>query len=149
MISGHCAPPSYIRFHGSNGHNILSCAPDSTLRIFNTQTEQFNKSLGKASYNRKISKKRGRGVEDPLKMPPIIQFTSETTREKEWDNIVAVHEDLAMVTTWSYDKIKMGDLKLLPERFQKKKIDVIATCLCLSRCGNFVIVGYSTGHIDR
>lgn len=88
---GHSAPPSFIRFHGANGHNILSAAGDSTLRIFNTQTEQFNKSLGKASYNRKVSKKRGRCVEDPLKMPPITQFTSEVTREKEWDNIAAIH----------------------------------------------------------
>lgn len=88
---GHSAPPSYIRFHGANGHNILSAAADSTLRIFNTQTEIFNKSLGKASYNRKVSKKRGKSAEDPLKMPPIVEFTSETTREKEWDNIAAVH----------------------------------------------------------
>ncbi|EEZ98071.1 WD repeat-containing protein 36 [Tribolium castaneum] len=152
---GHSAPPSHLRFHGANGHNILSCAGDSTLRIFNTQTEQFNKSLGKASYNRKASKKRGRTAEDPLIMPPITQFTSEITREKEWDNIAAVHLGIPMVTTWSYDKVKMGELKLLPERFHKKKLvssgfhDVAATCLCLTHCGNFVLVGYSTGHIDR
>lgn len=150
---GHSAAPSFIRFHGANGHNILSAAGDSTLRIFNTQTEQFNKSLGKASYNRKTSKKRGRGVEDPLKMPPIVQFTSETTREKEWDNIAAIHSGLTVVTTWSYDRIKMGDLKLLPKRFTKKYIDldadVTATCLDLTHCGNFVVIGYSTGHIDR
>ncbi|XP_060525873.1 WD repeat-containing protein 36 [Cylas formicarius] len=153
LREGHAASPSYIRFHGANGHNILSAAADSTLRIFNTQTEQFNKSLGKASYNRKVSKKRGRGVEDPLKMPPIVQFTSETTREKEWDNIAAIHLGIRVVTSWSYDKKKMGQLKLVPERFQKKilkgNIEVVATCLCLSHCGNFVVVGYSTGHADR
>lgn len=90
-ILGHSAPPSFIRFHGANGDNILSAAGDSTLRIFNTKTEQFNKSLGKASYNRKVSKKRRRIVEDPLIMPPIMEFTSETTREKEWDDIAAIH----------------------------------------------------------
>lgn len=109
--------------------------------------------MGKASYNRKISKKKGRAVEDPLKMPPIVQFSSEKIREKEWDNIVAIHEGLAMATTWSYDKVKMGDLKLLPERFQKKNMDcnieVVATCLTISHCGNFVVIGYSTGHVDR
>ncbi|CAG9772941.1 unnamed protein product [Ceutorhynchus assimilis] len=150
---GHSASPNHIRFHGANGHNILSAASDSTLRIFNTQTEQFNKSLGKASYNRKISKKRGRAVEDPLKMPPILQFTSETTRDKEWDSIAAIHLGLSMVTSWSYDKKKMGELKLVPERFQKKnlknRLEPEATCLCLTHCGNFVIVGYSTGHVDR
>ncbi|KAK9881958.1 hypothetical protein WA026_018150 [Henosepilachna vigintioctopunctata] len=150
---GHSSAPSFIRFHGSNGHNILSAASDSSLRIFNTRTEQFNKSLGRASYNRKASKKRKAGSNDPLIMPPIIQFTSETTREKEWDNIASLHSGLTMVTTWSYDKLKMGDLKLLPERFHKKNLkgvsNVVATCLSMTRCGNFVIVGYSTGHVDR
>lgn len=60
---------------------------------------------------------------------------------------------LPTVTTWSYDKLKMGDLKLLPERFEKKNKDnsfnIVATCVCLTRCGNFVLVGYSTGHVDR
>lgn len=58
-----------------------------------------------------------------------------------------------MVTTWSYNKVKMGEHKLIPERFQKKNrsldVEVSATTLCLSHCGNFVIIGYSTGHIDR
>ncbi|GJQ84496.1 hypothetical protein Trydic_g15689 [Trypoxylus dichotomus] len=150
---GHSSSPSFIRYHGANGHNILSCAGDSTLRIFNTQTEMFNKSLGKASYNRKASKRRGRTAEDPLLMPPIVEFTSETTREKEWDNIAAIHLGLPMVTTWSYDKLKMGDLKLLPERLYKKNntsnVEVAATCLRLTHCGNFVIIGYSSGHVDR
>lgn len=47
----------------------------------------------------------------------------------------------------------MGDLKLLPERFQKKNkdvnVEVSATCVCITHCGNFVVVGYSTGHVDR
>lgn len=88
---GHSAPPTHIRFHGSNGRNILSSGEDSSLRIFNTLNEQMNKSMGKASYNRKISKKRGRFVEDPLQMPPIVEFTSQTTRDKEWDSVAAVH----------------------------------------------------------
>ncbi|PNF25274.1 hypothetical protein B7P43_G12585 [Cryptotermes secundus] len=150
---GHSSPPSYVRFHGSNGHNLLSAGGDSSLRIFSTITETFNKSLGQASYNRKLSKKKRKGSAEPLKMPPIVQFTSETTREKEWDNIAAVHLNLATVTTWSYDKLKMGELKLLPERFDPKKsqlnVNAVATCLCLTYCGNFVLIGYSSGHVDK
>ncbi|KAF5273394.1 hypothetical protein FQA39_LY07411 [Lamprigera yunnana] len=149
---GHSSPPHFIRFHGANGHNILSAAADSTLRIFNTQTEQFNKSLGKASYNRKSSKKRRKGAYDPLIMPCITQFTSETTREKEWDNICAIHSGLSIVTTWSYNKLCMGNLKLHPERLYRKKNSshtVSATCLSLTHCGNFVCIGYSDGFIDR
>lgn len=152
---GHNAPPSRIKFHGSNGDNILSAGSDSSLRIFSTKTETFNKSLGRASYNRKISKTKS-AASDPLKMPPIVNFTSEVTREKEWDNIAALHRGLSVVTTWSYDKLKMGDLKLVPDRLKKKPNEsknksskVTATCLCLTHCGNFVVIGYSSGHVDR
>lgn len=86
-------------------------------------------------------------------MPPIIQFTSETTREKEWDNIACLHLGLPTITTWSYDKLKMNDFKLFHERFRKnhKARDerISATCLCMTHCGNFIIVGYTTGYVDR
>lgn len=47
----------------------------------------------------------------------------------------------------------MGDLKLLPERLTKKNrdlnVEVVATCLSITHCGNFVLIGYSSGHVDR
>ncbi|XP_034945888.1 WD repeat-containing protein 36 [Chelonus insularis] len=149
MREGHSEPPTHIRFYSDDGHNILSAAGDSTLRIFSTVTEIFNKSLGKASFNRKLSKKKGNKIiNDHLIMPPIINFVCEKTREKEWDNIAAAHLGLGLITTWSYDKLRMGEHKLLPNRF-KKNYNANVTALCLTQCGNFVIIGYSTGHIDR
>lgn len=77
-------------------------------------------------------------------MPPIVDFTNECTREKEWDNIAAIHSGLVMATTWSFNKSKMGDLKLVPNQFQNKvktDFNVEATCICLTHCGNFVIIG--------
>jgi U3 small nucleolar RNA-associated protein 21 len=118
------------------------------LRIFSTQTETFNKSLGRASYNRKASKKRGRGEEDPLVMPPMTDIAAESTREKEWDNIAVTHLGLGMVTTWSYNKLKMGEHKLLPEKF-KFNMNITATSLTLTQCGNFVVIGYNNGHVER
>lgn len=82
-------------------------------------------------------------------MPPIIHFTSETTREKHWDSIVAIHSDLVQATTWSFDKRKMGDLKLLSEKFKDSKKKDFATCLNMTHCGNFVIIGYSNGDVER
>jgi U3 small nucleolar RNA-associated protein 21 len=147
---GHAAPPSKIRFYGSSGANILSAGQDSSLRIFSTVTDILNRSLGHASYNRKKSK-RHKVTEDPARMPPILDFTIETTREMEWDNIGSIHRGLSTTTTWSWGKSKMGELKLKHERF---KTDLTlktakATCLTLSACGNFIIIGYSSGHIDR
>ena len=145
---GHSEPPRLVRFYGIDGNNILTAGGDSSLRIFSTITETFNKSLGKASFNRKASKKKGRMVEDTLIMPPITELAAERTREKDWDNIAAAHLGLGVVTTWSYDKLKMGEHKLLPDRFRNNR-NAAATCLCLTQCGNFVVVGYNTGHIER
>lgn len=54
---GHSASPLFIRYHGSKGDTILSAGEDSSLRIFSTISETLNASLGRASYNRKASKK--------------------------------------------------------------------------------------------
>lgn len=57
---GHTAPPLYIRYHGMRGNTILSSGEDSSLRAFSTISETLNKSFGKASYNRKSSKKKSK-----------------------------------------------------------------------------------------
>ena len=136
------------RFYGNDGCNILSISGDSSLRIFSTQTEIFNKSLGRASYNRKASKKKRRGTDDPLIMPPMTDIAAETAREKDWDNIATTHLGLGVVTTWSYDKLKMGEIKLLPEKF-KFNLNITATAVAITQCGNFVIIGYNNGHVER
>ncbi|XP_043480931.1 WD repeat-containing protein 36 [Leptopilina heterotoma] len=145
---GFAKPPTYLRFHGNDGDNVVTSGEDSSLRIFSTLTETFNKSLGRASYHRKSSQKKNRSVEDPLIMPYITEFSMEKTREKEWDDIAAVHYETGVVTTWSYDKLKMGQHKLLPEDF-KHKHSICATTVYLTHCGNFVIIGYNNGCVER
>lgn len=44
--------------YGTNGTTILSAGEDSSLRAISTISETLNKSFGRASYNRKASKKR-------------------------------------------------------------------------------------------
>lgn len=145
---GHAQPPTLVRFYGNDGNYLLTAGGDSSLRLFSTVTEILNKSLGRASFNRKASKKKSRLVEDPLLMPPIVDLSAEVTREKEWCNVAATHYDMAMVSTWSTHLQKMGEQKLLPKRFQGDR-SVRATSLYVTKCGNFVVIGYSTGHVDK
>lgn len=82
--------------------------------------------------------------DDPFQMPPIVEFTAKGTREKEWNNIAAIHSGLVVATTWSFHKCKMGELRLIPEKYQNKNrtdFNVEATCISLTHCGNFVIIG--------
>ncbi|KAH9417088.1 WD repeat-containing protein 36 [Dermatophagoides pteronyssinus] len=145
---GHRSPPTRIRFYGDKGKFILSAGLDSTLRSFSIYSERLNRSLGQASANRKLAKKHGL-KNDTNVLLPIVDFAVEYCREKEWDNLVACHRNTALVTTWSVDRMKMGKFKLLPERFRSKQHNVQAECCHISSCGNFVIIGYSRGHIDR
>lgn len=112
---GHSDPPTCTKFYGPKGNHILSSGMDSSLRCFSTLSERMNRNFGYASYNRKYAKKVG-VKKDPNKMPPIVSFSSEETRAKEWDNIVAIHQGLSVVTSWTFDKARMGDHKLIPEK---------------------------------
>lgn len=58
MREGHTKPPLFIRYHGANGVSILSAGEDSTLRVFSTISESLNKSMGRATYNPKATKKK-------------------------------------------------------------------------------------------
>ena len=51
-------------------------------------------------------------------MKPIVDFTTETSKETEWDNIACVHRDTLVATTWSFKQQKMGELKLRHQRFK-------------------------------
>jgi U3 small nucleolar RNA-associated protein 21 len=72
-------------------------------------------------------------------------------RDREWDNIACVHRQQGLATTWSFGESKMGELHLLHERFKQDMAlrNAVATCLCFTSCGNFVLLGYSSGHVDR
>ncbi|KAK7069049.1 WD repeat-containing protein 36 [Halocaridina rubra] len=146
---GHSAPPLFTRFYGSLGNTILTAGEDSTIRMFSTVTELLNKSLGQASYNRKAAKKKKLNL-DTKKLPAILSLSSETSQEKSWDNIVAIHRGKRIVTTWSTHLQKMGKHKLVHDRFMTGDLrSAVATCLNLTVCGNFVVIGYDSGHMDK
>lgn len=145
---GPSRPPVYIRFYGSDGKNILVAAGDKMLRAFNTITEVANQTFGqKNSKNKKIkNKKGGKKMFTHSNMPPIVQFASESTREKEWNNIACIHSGAYVVTTWSFHKRKMGDVEL---RAIKDVPNFSAISVYLTHCGNFVVIGYSSGTVVK
>ncbi|KAJ0177832.1 hypothetical protein K1T71_006705 [Dendrolimus kikuchii] len=143
---GQSLPPNLVRYCEPTGNNILVAGSDSSLHIMNTITETFNKNLGKASHNRKASKKKKRLQHDKLILPPITNLSSCMQRDKQWDSIASLHKGMFVATTWSYNKLKMGEHKLKPPNADK---GVIATCLTVTHCGNFVVIGYSNGQVHK
>ncbi|KAK2156514.1 hypothetical protein LSH36_211g01051 [Paralvinella palmiformis] len=147
--TGHSAPPSRVRYYGNQGDVILSAGQDSTLHSFSTLHESKNRSLGRASYNKKQSKKSGLKL-DKYMMPPVTAFTAEPSRQSDWDSIVTCHRGEKLVMTWNYQRSTMGVHKLIHERFQDVITykNVSAQCVDISSCGNFAVIGYSSGHVD-
>uniref|UniRef100_A0A6A7FQS0 WD repeat-containing protein 36-like n=1 Tax=Hirondellea gigas TaxID=1518452 RepID=A0A6A7FQS0_9CRUS len=144
---GHSEPPLRVRFHGSQGDVMISGGEDSQLRSSVVSTSR-TRSLGLACYNRAMVKKSG--LKASKKMPPIINFTSELTREEGWDSIAAIHLNSSTVSTWSYKKSRMNEQYLSHKRFKDSILkNGMATCIDISACGNFVFIGYNTGHIDK
>ncbi|KAG7314833.1 hypothetical protein KOW79_022136 [Hemibagrus wyckioides] len=145
---GHSAPPTMIKHYDQSGQNILSASQDRSLQSFSTVHERFNKSLGHGSFTKKKAKKKG-VTYDTAKLPPITAFASETARQGDWDGIVACHQGFVLTTTWNYRKGSMGAHRLEPERFNKNRaLNVHATAVDITSCGNFAVIALSSGHID-
>ncbi|XP_063634058.1 WD repeat-containing protein 36 [Cydia splendana] len=144
--AGHSHPPNLVWHCEPTGENLLAAGNDSTLHIMNTVTETFNKNMGKATFNRKSTKNKKRLQIDTKIMPPVVKLSSCMQRDKQWDSIATLHRGKSVVTTWSYNKIRMGEYKLwLPDRQR----GVVATCLTVTQCGNFVIIGYDNGQVHK
>uniref|UniRef100_A0A8C5UH47 WD repeat domain 36 n=1 Tax=Malurus cyaneus samueli TaxID=2593467 RepID=A0A8C5UH47_9PASS len=146
---GHSAPPTKIRYHGLNGEQILSAGQDGTLQSFSTVHEKFNKSLGRGSINKKKSKKKACLTVELLFLKAIVYYLAEVAHQSDWDGIIACHQGYITCTTWNYQKTSMGAHKLRPEEFSKHKpIDIYATAVDITSCGNFAVIGLSTGQVD-
>ncbi|XP_061704761.1 WD repeat-containing protein 36 isoform X1 [Cydia pomonella] len=144
--AGHSHPPNLVWHCEPTGENLLAASNDRTLHIMNTVTETFNKNMGKATYNRKATRNKKRLQMDTKILPPIVKLSSCMQRDKQWDSIATIHKGKSVITTWSYNKIRMGEYKLaLPDRPR----GVVATCLTVTQCGNFVIIGYDNGQVHK
>lgn len=145
---GHSAPPSKIRYYGNDGRNILSASQDRSLRCFNVFSDARSHEFSQGSVVKR-SKKLGLKAEQ-LKISPIIDFAAEEVREREWDNVVSVHLNAARARTWRMEDKRLGGHKLsLPEHVKSTIATVSPKCVATSACGNFVILGYGSGHVAK
>ena len=95
MFTGHHVPlvTRYITRRCADSfcsaRDSLSVVQDSGFRVLSTVTDLLHCSLGHASFDR------------AFRMWPIVDFTTETCRDREWDNIACVHRAQGLATTWS------------------------------------------------
>lgn len=143
---GHSAPPVTIHHHGNDGKNILSAGQDGTLQSFSTVHERFNKNLGHGSINKKKEQKKKKGLSyEELRLPAITAFSSASARQSDWDGIVACHRGRLATTTWNFQRCTMGAHHLQPPGASR---DTVATAVDITSCGNFAVIGSSSGRVD-
>lgn len=78
---------------------------------------------------------------DQLKNPPIIGMSSSSTRAKDWDDVLTAHAEDSSARTW-----KVQDKRLGEWQFDMEDGGAVQA-VCVTQCGNFGLVGSSTGEI--
>ena len=149
--SGHAAPPSMIRYYGSDGKSLLSSSKDDrTLRYSSVVRDSRSFELSQGSVTSK-SNKLGMAARE-LRLSPVegLSFTgigagqggvgNASTIKREWDDVLTFHSGEDTARTWS-----VGNKRLGKHRFavNDAKIETgPARAACVTACGNFGLVGY-------
>ncbi|KAG8927888.1 hypothetical protein FRC01_006761 [Tulasnella sp. 417] len=146
--SGHHGPPHLIRYYGEDGKTILTASRDRSLRATSVVRDTRSHELSQGSLA-----KRATSLNMPvsnLKFPPITSISYSNTRSKDWEDVVTTHQNEAIGRTWHVQNKRCGRwLFKLPEKIGDRRVDPgVAKTSAVSACGNFGIVGSSTGTVQ-
>lgn len=143
-LQGHSAPPNRILFYGEEGKILLSGGHDCSFRY-----SSVNRGLGCNEMSQGKVTTRGRILDvksEELKLPPITCIAADFARAYDWDNVITCHLGHNAARTWSSQGKTLGKYRF---KQSLKEIDIVATACEISACGNFALVGYSSGSIEK
>uniref|UniRef100_A0A914ME02 Small-subunit processome Utp21 domain-containing protein n=1 Tax=Meloidogyne incognita TaxID=6306 RepID=A0A914ME02_MELIC len=145
-LQGHSEPATTLKFFDDD--LIVSASKDGHVRQFDSVRTVLCKDFGLAREVRKGDIGKDRFIDVTLE--PILQMELSFGREAVWDNAVCRHSNSPLVSTWSTRLKKRGRHLLYHERFSTDPnlLNSFASSICISNCGNFVLIGYSSGHVD-
>ncbi|SCV67376.1 BQ2448_6022 [Microbotryum intermedium] len=163
--SGHHAPPHLVRYYGEDGKAILTAGADHALRYTSIVRDSRGYELSQGACRRlgrrldlrtcalmhscvsffclsgSIARKATHlGVKpSSLKLPLITSLAFSTARAKEWDDVVTVSRGEEVGRSWSVMNKRVGKWTL--------SVQGNAKCSAVTACGNFGLVGSSTGQV--
>ncbi|GMH45573.1 hypothetical protein BSKO_13530 [Bryopsis sp. KO-2023] len=144
--TGHRAPPNCIKFY-KEGNRILSAGQDRAFWMF--PTSQHHRGMELSQGHIKRTAKRLKRSEEDIKLRRVIQMDACEVRERDWANAITAHDGDRKAYTWKLRDHTIGE-HVLELPFQKGKGNPgVVTSVCLSRCGNFALVGRSSGRLDK
>uniref|UniRef100_A0A0K0E137 Utp21 domain-containing protein n=1 Tax=Strongyloides stercoralis TaxID=6248 RepID=A0A0K0E137_STRER len=146
IVEGHGKPMNFVKY--LDDRIMISSSLDGTLRRNSAKGPVFFKRMGRVESQKK--KYIGKDVYQKTLLNPIVEIAGNMAREPVWDNIICRHEDSPFVSCWSTRKDTQGKNLLFQDVFfnNPSYAGILATSICISNCGNFAFVGYSTGHVN-
>ena len=171
---GHTAPPRCIQYihpgagagggilaNASDGTDASVCqilsagGQDRTLRVFSTARTVSDKEYGQGRGLVKKAKQLGLDSTTELLLPPVIAMATSETRSRDWGDLVTIHESHAFAYVWSTRKGAQSGPVLRQDKWSVSAMKVPpptlahATCVAISACGNFALVGSRGGRIYK
>ncbi|KAI8868541.1 YVTN repeat-like/Quino protein amine dehydrogenase [Ramicandelaber brevisporus] len=140
--SGHAAPPTMVRYYGSDGKAILSAGRDSAMRMFSVVRDSRNVELSQGAVAH-AAKRKGTTLAE-MRLPMVTQFAASATREKDWENLVTCHRDSLHARAWSTQR---GAISSSHTPFKTRDSSIIRA-VAVSGCGNYGFVGSTAGRIE-
>ncbi|GAA5832443.1 hypothetical protein JCM3766R1_003075 [Sporobolomyces carnicolor] len=135
--SGHHAPPHLVRYYGDDGKALLTAGKDHSLRYTSVVRDSRGYELSQGSIARRATRLDVKP--SSLKLPLITSLAYSTSRSRDWDDVVTVSSEEARGRSWSVEGKRVG--KYTFEATGKVTVSTVTAC------GNFGLVGSSTGQV--
>lgn len=145
---GHAEPPHRIRFYGGKddpvnqgARNIISCSPDGQLRDISLMNEFQSMNFSKKNMQKSTDIIRDSGDSG---LGKVNQFDFCEFRERDWSNVLTCHDKSAAPYLW---QTANHAISRVPVENAHPKVRV--TSVAVSMCGNFGLIGYETGLLQK
>lgn len=147
--TGHAEQPHKIRFYGGlddpvmhGARNLISCSADGNLRDISLLNE-----FQSLDFSQKNLKKGAiRNEEGNMQLGKIKDFAFSEFRQRDWQNVLTCHQAAAQPYLWSYENHSIAKIQVeQPDAVKHQRV----TSVAVSQCGNFGILGYQNGHIQK
>lgn len=119
---------------------LVTAGNDRAVRVTHVFSDRASWELSQGKLG-----KRGREQQkgrEAMKLPPATALAAATSRNYQWSSLVSLHTASAQACGWRMDSRAL-DFKLSGIQTTGHT----ARALTLSDCGNFAIVGYSSGNV--
>ena len=133
-------PANYVRFYGDSGKDILAACGDTTvLQSVSLISDHQNCIFSHGPFS------KDKGDKNLPVIGQVKSFAFNKYREYDWANIITCHIGNSECHLWSHErKAIQANSKL-----ETHSAPHTATCVEVSNCGNFAVIGYSNGQLCK